>query len=202
MYHDTIRITFHYFPHNDVGFDYIFLISKTEQIKTEFSSISYGELLSKFKDIGFDLKYIKFNDISDDNTTVYCSYNFQSNFNVFFPAYKKLIKNKSFNLVFEYGVIIDGIFRCNNMNFFSRVVFYDKANKFDGLYKEIVINDKTHFKISEFYQIVDKTGKIIHSEETDETKNFEQHFFENYDVLVATRKYKLNRLKIASLFGG
>ena len=48
----------------------------------------------------------------------------------------------------------------------------------------------------ELYQIVDKDGNVIASEIADEKNNFEQHFFEKYDVKVALRKYKLSRLNL------
>ena len=199
MYHDTIHINFKYW--GDLNFDYSFLISKHNQDK--FAPISYGELLQKFEDIGFNLKYLKFYDIYDKDTTVYCTYNYQTNFNIFFSAYKKLMQNKNFNVSFEYGIIIGGKFYPNNMNYFASIHFIaeNKRGRAKSLIDlgadiEIIIQDKKHYKIAEFYQLVDKEGTIIHKELTSVEKNFEQHFFENYDVKVAMRKYKLNRLKL------
>lgn len=192
MYHDTIHINFKY--RGDISFDYNFLISKNLQDK--FAPIKYGELLQKFEEIEFDIKYLKFNDIYDDETIVYCTYNYQPNFNIFFLAYKKLIKNKNFDICFEYGVILNGIFYPNNMNFFSGILFIDKQKKLGDFCFEEVIKGKSHQKTHELYQLIDKDGKIIHRENASFENNFEQHFFENYDVKVAMRKYKLNRLKL------
>ena len=197
MYHDTIHINFKNYLFSDISFDYSFLISKS--LKDKFSPINYGELLSKFNEIGFNIKYLKFNDIEEDET-VYCTYNYQPNFNIFFSAYKKLLQNKPFNTNFEYGVIIDGKFIPNNMNSFARVNFIDTS--IDGIFKHSEISDviknKRYAKILEFYQIVDKDGYVIANETTDIEKDFEQHFFERYEVKLALRKYKLGRLKFLS----
>jgi len=197
MYHDTIHINFKYQPFwNDIPFDYSFLISKIKQDK--FAPITYSELLNKFKEIGFDLKYLKFYDINDDSTIVYCTYNYQPNFQVFFSAYKKLIQNKNFNISFEYGIIINGKFYPNNMSYFAGIWFVPIEKKLDDLnhpFEEIII-EKTFLKKLELYQIVDKEGYVIHVEVANPGNNFKQHFFENYDVKVAMRKYKLSRLKL------
>ena len=201
MYHDVIHINFRYNQNNrDIAFDYSFLISKNIQVK--FSPIAYGELLQKFEEIGFNLKYLKFYDIYDNDTIVYCTYNYQINFNIFFSAYKKLMQNKNFNISFEYGIIIGGKFYPNNMNYFASIHFISE-NKWGrakslldlGADTESIIQGKKHYKVGEFYQLVDKEGNIIHKELASVENNFEQHFFENYDVKVAMRKYKLNRLK-------
>ena len=197
MYHDTIRINFknkfQTLPAKDeIQFDYSFLISKN--LKDKFSPINYGELLHKFDEIGFDLKYIKFYDLTEDNI-VFCSYNYQPNFDLFFSVYKKLLHKKMFNLSFEYGVIIDGIFKINNMNYFAGIHFYEE--KYDaGKYIQTIIKGKYHQKRTIFYQIVNSDGDPIASEVTDIEKDFEQHFFEKHEVLVALRKYKLERLKL------
>lgn len=198
MYHDTIHINFKNYNWSDISFDYSFLISKNPNLS--FAPINYGELLSKFNDIGFNLKYLKFNDIEEDEI-VYCTYNYQPNFNIFFSAYKKLLQNKNFNINFEYGVIINGIFIPNNMNTFSRIAFIDTSignNIFKDREIENVIKGKKYVKILEFYQIVNKDGYVIANETTDVEKDFEQHFFERYDVRLAQRKYKLSRLKMQS----
>lgn len=192
MYHDTIHINFRYNQNDrDITFDYNFYISKHQQDK--FSPIAYGELLKKFEDIGFNTKYITFKDIDDDNTLVYCTYNWQPNFNIFFSAYKKLMIMKEFDISFGYGVIINGKYSPNNMNNFAEIRFTTIEHK--G-WKEEVIKGKNHYKYLEFYQLVDKEGIVIHAEMTNSEMNFEQHFFENYKVQVAMRKYKLNRLKL------
>jgi len=198
MYHDTIHIKFRYNKSDDVDFDYSFLISKTNQDK--FSLINYGILLEKFNEIGFNLKYLKFNDL-ELSSNIYCTYNYQSNFNIFFTAYKKFIHKKSFNFSYEYGNIVNGVFIQNNMTTFSSVSYIDIYNaKFeifvgDSKLPDIdIIKDKTFFKTIERYQIIDKNGVSIANEITDADSNFEQHFFERYDVKVALRKYKLNRL--------
>jgi hypothetical protein len=193
MYHDTIHIKFRYNKVDDIEFDYSFLISKTSQI--QFSSINYGILLGKFDEIGFNLKYLKFNDL-DLTEDVYCTYNFQSNFNVFFSAYKKLIHKKDFSIKYEYGNMINGIFYQNNMTTFSSVTFVSNVSKIkDLLFKEIdIIRDKTFFKTVEAYQIIDKDGMSIAFEVTDADSNFEQKFFDKYEVVVALRKYKLNKI--------
>ena len=54
---------------------------------------------------------------------------------------------------------------------------------------------KLHQKIAEVYQIIDKNGDIIMKEVSTCEKDFEQHFFDNYLVKVALRKYKLSKLK-------
>lgn len=193
MYHDTIKINFKSNSSSyGISFDYNFLISKIPQNK--FSSINYGELLYKFNEIGFNLKYLKFNDL-DESDTVYCTYNYQPNFNIFFVAYKKVIENTKFSITFEYGVIINDKFYNNNMNFFSGVWFTDNNIRL-GDFNETIINGKTHTRTMEIYQIVDKDGNPIATETTDLNKNFEQHFFERYDVKVALRKYKLGRLNL------
>jgi hypothetical protein len=198
MYHDVIHINF-----NNRGetpyFDYSFMISKYPSDK--FSPINYGDLLNKFNEIGFNCKYIKFNDI-DESETVYCTYNYQSNFNIFFSAYKKILQNKNFDIIFEYGVIINGKFLPNNMNTFAKVYFSDilisSHFALDPLFCETIIKGKTHEKIYEDYQVVNKEGNIIGNDRTDGKKKFEQHFFERYDIKVALRKYKLGRLKMFS----
>lgn len=192
MYHDTIHINFKHY--GAIGFDYSFLISKNE--KDKFAPILYGDLMQKFDEIGFDLKYLKFNDISDQNTIVYCTYNYQPNFNIFFTAYKKLIIETNFNLTFEYGNIISGKFYPNNMNYFAGV-FFVAAEKvqMNQLFREVVIRGKSHHKSMELYQIIDKTGNAIFTEVARPDNDFEQHFFENYGVKVALRKFKLNQLK-------
>lgn len=204
MYHDTIHIKFKYWKEGDVDFDYSFLISKIDKMEfnfvpNHFSSTNYGMLLEKFNDIGFNLKYLKFNDL-DLNSDIYCTYNYQKNFDIFFTAYKKLIHKKTFSLHIEYGNIINGIFVQNNMTTFSSVSFVDivktKLSIFGDDFKmpTDIIKDKTFFKTVERYQIIDKDGNPIASEITDSDSNFEQHFFERYEVKVALRKYKLTKL--------
>jgi len=199
MYHDTIKINFISHNWKEISFNYDFLISKNT--KEHFSIINYGELLSKFKKIGFDIKYLKFNDI-EETENVYCTYNYQPNFNIFFLAYDKILKNKHFNITFAYGVIINGKFLPNNMNTFAKISFADASTLTNShgspLYKEEVIKSRTFAKTQEFYQIVDKEGNIIGNESTYADTNFEQHFFEKYDIKVALRKYKLGRLKMFS----
>lgn len=191
MYHNVIHIKLYNNQNDrDITFDYNFYISKYQQDK--FSPIQYGELLKKFEEIGFNSKYLKFNDIYEDDTIVYCTYNWQPNFNIFFSAYKKLMQMKNFDISFGYGVIINGKYLSNNMNGYAEVKF--GINEQKG-WKEEVIKGKNHYKYLEFYQLVDKDGVAVHAEVTNAEQNFEQHFFENYDVKVAMRKYKLGRLK-------
>ena len=193
MYHDTISINFKSTIENKLSFDYTFLISKN--IKDKFSPIIYGELLQKFSEIGFNIKYLKFNDIEEDKT-VYCTYNYQPNFNIFFSAYNKILKYHKFNIKFEYGNIYNGNFYPNNMNFFAVVYFVEQPTLFIlGDYSEVVINERKHLRFREIYQIRNKDGHLIAEEYTDVDKDFEQHFFERYEVKVALRKYKLSRLK-------
>lgn len=197
MYHDTIHIKFRYNKTDDIDFDYSFFISKTNQNK--FSSVNYGVLLEKFSDIGFNLKYLKFNDL-ELNSDIYCTYNYQPNFDIFFSAYKKIIHKKKFNFSYEYGNIINGVFIQNNMTTFSSVSFIDinwahelHISNIEDVNLDI-IKDKLFYKTREKYQIIDKNGISIADEITDADSDFEQHFFERYDVKVALRKYKLNRL--------
>jgi hypothetical protein len=198
MYHDTIHIRFKYYNHKDINFDYSFFISKYENnsnYKTNnlFSPIKYGELLHKFYSIGFNLKYLRFNDISEDDT-VYCSYNYQPNFNKFFLLYSKLIEQKNFEISLEYGNIIHGNFIPNNMNFFAGVHFIPHKKEVQTEFSESVVGGKLHKKYTELYQIIDKNGLVIANEVTSGILNFEQHFFEKHEVKVALRKYKLSRL--------
>ena len=195
MYHDTIHICFKNSDFKDISFEYNFFISK--ELKDKFSPINYGELLQKFDEIGFNLKYLKFYDLTDKDT-VYCTYNWQPNFNIFFSAYKKILQNKDFNIFFEYGVIIDGKFYPNNMNYFAGIWFFEEKHVKLGGFSEIIIKGKRHQKTLELYQIVDKNGNLIAEENTNAEKDFEQHFFERYEVKVALRKYKLRILKLNS----
>jgi len=195
MYHDTIQFRLISVPTkyvHDIDFDYIFSISKKPQ--NNFSSVIYGELLNKFSEIGFDIKFIKFNDIEEEET-VYCTYNFQPNFNVFFSAYNKILKNKKFNIIFEYGNIINGNFCKNNMNFFSGIYFnYTDLIMGEYIYDNI-ISGKKFIKASEFYQIVDVNGYAISNKITLAENDFKHDFFERPEVRLAQRKYKLNKLK-------
>lgn len=198
MYHDTIKINFRNWRFGNVAFDYNFLISKN--LKDKFSSTPYNSLLSKFIEIGFNIKYLKFNDI-EETDIVYCSYNYQSNFDVFFKAYNKILRNERINITFEYGVVINGKFYANNMNTFAGVYFIEyHPNDFSSsssiIYSETIIKGKLHKKEMEFYQIVDNVGNPIAAENTTDKKDFEQHFFDKYEVKVALRKFKLNRLKL------
>lgn len=195
MYHDTIQINFRnvYDKNRTLDFEYNFLISKFPENK--FAPIKYGELLEKFKEIGFDVKYIKFYDINDDDTLVYCTYNYQENFNVFFIAYKKLLKNVRIGLTFEYGNIISGIFHQNNMNYFSGIFFTEEQKVSGDDSDETIISGKAFKKAMESYRIIDSEGNILAIENAKPENNFEQHFFEKYEVKVHLRKYKLNRLK-------
>lgn len=193
MYHDTIKINFNNYS-DSIAFDYNFLISKSE--KEKFSPVKYADLLSKFEDIGFNTKYLRFNDVDEDDN-VFCTYNYQPNYQIFFSAYKKILENKDFHITFEYGVIINGKFYPNNMNFFAGIWFSKNALLGDNT--DIIIKGKLHKKSMELYQIVDKDGNVIASEIADEKNNFEQHFFEKYDVKVALRKYKLSRLNKLNL---
>ena len=201
MYHDTIRIKFSNYQkssiNSSINYEYEFMISKIKY-GDKFSPIKYGDLLQKFKNIGFDTKYLKFYDIEDNDTIVYCTYNYQSNFEIFFLAYNKIFKNIQFNIIFEYGNIIahypnddNGTFYRNNMNYFAGISFTPTNLPFG----EIIIDGMKHIKNKETYQIIDKDRKTIACETTDISKNFEQHFFEKYEVKVYLRKYKLSRLQ-------
>ena len=198
MYHDTIHINFRNIS-GPINFEFSFLISKIHSAKL-FSPIKYCELLKKFEEINFNLKYLKFNDV-DDDAIVYCTYNYQPNFNIFFAAYEQSIRNQNFDITFEYGNIINGKFYKNNMNFFAGVYFidfikYEMSKKIEKMYfEEEIIKGKRFLKNSEYYQIIDNEGNIIYREYTDWVTDFEQHFFEKYEVKVALRKYKLLRLQ-------
>jgi hypothetical protein len=187
MYHDVIKIEFTYY--GEISFTYIFLISK-KKYNDNFGHIAYGELMQKFEQIGFDLKYLKFNDISDTDSIVYCSYNYQENFNIFFKAYKKIITETKFNITFEYGNIVNGVFIQNNMNYFAGVVFTQQKGA-----NEEIIKGKSLFKQIEYYQIADKNGHTIDNGFITADDNFETDFFQRYNVKVALRKFKLERLK-------
>jgi hypothetical protein len=77
------------------------------------------------------------------------------------------------------------------MNFFSGVYF---VSVLVGHIHNETIGGKLQSKVKELYQIVDRDGKIIYNETTDISNNFEQHFFDKYEVKVALRKYKLEKL--------
>ena len=192
MYHNTIHICFKNSDNKDISFQYNFYICK--ELEDKFAPINYGELLQKFNEIGFELKYLKFYDLTDEDT-VYCTYNWQPNFNIFFSAYKKILQNKDFNIIFEYGNIISGNFYQNNMNYFSGVWFFEEKRVKLGNFGETIIKGKRHQKTIEVYRIVGKNGNLIAEETTTADKDFEQHFFEKYEVKVALRKYKLDILK-------
>lgn len=197
MYHDTIHINFKSRNNIDtiITFDYSFMISK--EPKDKFSPIKYIELLHKFENIGFDIKYIKFNDI-DNEEIVYCTYNYQSNFEIFFNVYKKMLDNIHFNLTFEYGNIIGGKFILNNMNTLSGVWFVDTHNiSYDATrndYNEKVIKNKVFKRTAEYYQIIDKFGECVSNYTWKCTNETKEDFFQRFNVKVALRKFKLERL--------
>lgn len=195
MYHDTIHINFKSINTARIFFDYSFMISKN--IKDKFSPIKYIELLHKFENIGFDIKYIKFNDIKEDDI-IYCSYNYQSNFDIFFIVYKKVLENVHFNLTFEYGNIVSGKFILNNMNSISGVLFVDThSNLYEKTkyeYNEEVIKNKIFKRIYEYYQVIDKCGKDISNYTWKCTNDSKDDFFQRFNVKVALRKFKLDRL--------
>lgn len=192
MYHDTIHINFKsIYNSTDFDFDYSFLISKNEE--NMFGPIKYSSLLQMFNDIGFDLKYIKFYDIEDD-ITVYCTYNYQPKFEVFFKAYPKILAVKNFGLTFEYGNIIDGKFYPNNINFFAGVAFVPVINTIIGDDSETITKYHRHKKISELYQIVDKIGNTIAIEFVSDSTDFKQDFFNKQEVRQYLREHKLKKL--------
>jgi hypothetical protein len=192
MYHDTIHINFIYNRPNDISFDYSFSISK--EISAKFSPIKYQTLLDNFEQLGFNIKYLKFNDIDDLDTTVFCSFNYQPNHNIFFKSYPKVIQNKPFDILFLYGNLINGIFIPNNINTSAGISFKNCDNT--SLYKETVIKGIIHEKIKEMYQVIDKEGHIIATETVGQDIDFQQNFFQRYEVKVALRKYKLGRLNL------
>lgn len=192
MYHDTIHINFSSFG-SDLNFNYSFLISKDNNDK--FSPIRYGDILDKFENIGFNTKYIKFNDLDLDDI-VYCTYNYQPKFEIFFKAYDKLLMYKKFNIKFEYGNIINNIFHINNMNYCASIYF---SNNEKELYREDVLKSRIYVKKYETFCIIDKKGDRVSEVTVTSDDNFEQDFFQRHEVKVALRKYKLGRLK--GLFG-
>lgn len=198
MYHDTIHIIFKSKTggHN-IHFEYDFLISKSPYSNHSTNSISYQEILNKFKKIGFNIDFLNFPDIKDMNQMVHCKYNYlvkSGDYNVFFKAYEKILKRQGFDIIFEYGTMINGKFFPNNMNFYSSISFIC-ASINDSRCFSHVIKGFNFYKTYEKYQIVDKTGKILHNEFTNYTIDFKHNFFKNQKVKVYLRKYKLRELK-------
>lgn len=193
MYHDTIKIEFKSSFGSTINFDLFFLISKNE--KKDFTPINYKELLNKFKDIGFNIHYIKFNDI-DEKSTIFCNYNFQPNFENFFKYFNKTLSKNNFYLSFSYCVFIDGKYIMTNMNSYASISFSPIRNFTLGDdYYETIIEGKKHVLSNVTYQICNSSGEIIDKEEF---KNVEtnNNFFQKQHVKVYLRKYKLKRLSI------
>lgn len=192
MYHDTIHINFKsLYNSKDVDFDYSFLISRNEE--NLFNPIKYSTLLNMFKNIGFDVKYIKFYDINDEDT-VYCTYNYQPKFEIFFKAYNKTLSDRNFGLTFEYGNIINGKFYPNNINFFAGIAFYPVKNPIIGDDTEVIIKNHYHKKLSEFYQIVQKNGATVANDFVSDVNEFKTDFFEKQNVRQFLREHKLKKL--------
>ena len=171
--------------------------------KQNSNPVKFVDLLNKFISIGFKPKYIKFYDI-DDNDIVHCSYNYQSNFDIFFTIYKKLIEKQHFNLSISYGNIINGLFLLNNINSFAKIEFVNKKdiklNSYtdDNTFDDIIIN-KSFIKQKECYQIIGDDGKILANEEATKLGNFEHHFFDRKEVKFVLRGYKLKLLSLELL---
>lgn len=223
MYHEAIHIIFwQRSSKTDPGkidFAYDFLISKVglvfDDITTEQqfieNLISYEEILSKFESLGFNTKFLNFPDIKDKSQLLWCNYN-GNDYKVFFKAYEKVLKNQDFNITFEYGNVVERfnvagtsaqeyIFAENNMNGPAVVEYhtYKSYNHEHFCNIEDVIDGKVFYKSQETYKIVDKSGSVIAEEITNYQSGFETHFFENKDVQLYLRKYKLQELK-QSLF--
>lgn len=190
MYFDTINISFLSTSH-DENFNYHFTISKNESKGS--NEIIYGDLLKKFVNIGFKINYLEFPN-TKLNETVYCNYNYTMDFNIFFRAYNKLLVNKEVNILFECGNLINGVFTLNNINSSAKKYFSVVRNK-DLNESGIIINGKTHKKVVEIYQIIDKDGHIISLDKQTEVTGFNNDFFKRKEVLVILRKSKLDILK-------
>lgn len=199
MYYDTICIKIKNYGLDNLNFDYNFFITKNnpDAIKI-FSPIKWMDLLYKFKSIGFDTsKYFEIDGIFDDSI-VYCSYNWMSDFDIFFNAYPKIIHKKDFNLTFRYGNFINNIFILNNIIDAAEIIFTSLTN---SIFKyEYHILEKVLYKTHETYQIVDYNGDVISTLMVSDDVYFENYFFKNYffkqdSVKQILRKHKLENIK-------
>jgi hypothetical protein len=218
MYHDTIHITFSSSDStSNLGFYYDFLISKSNSwlnvwqkynnSPKEKHITSYKDILSKFKEIGFNVEYLMFPDAEDD-VEVYCAYNYlvsKGGYEVFFKAYNKVLKKQPFDISFEYGTMINGTFHPNCINSCAIVKFISPSHKSrkgyfnaaaSSLLKRVnVISDLPFSKLYETYTIVDINGKKIYTLEVyDDFDEKKKEFFSNQKVAVYLRKYKLMEL--------
>lgn len=220
MYHQAINIHFWDHGHNSY-FNYAFVISKITPVFDNLKSINphefddqcitYMELMQKFDSLGFDIKYLAFPDIENDKELLWCNYN-GSDYRIFFKAFHRVLQRQPFNIDFEYGNIfqIDGKqkFIPNNINTFAVVSFKwfvwqkEQFEKYLSPPEEIQSIDiirGLHFtKISETYQIVDDSGKIIATENVGIEHGFTTNFWTRPEVALFLRKYKLaflNKLK-------
>ena len=194
MYYDTICVKFKNYGSDNLNFDYNFFITKNDpdMIKT-FSPIKFGDLLYKFKCIGFDTsKYFEFDGIFDDSI-VYCSYNWMSDFEIFFNAYPKIIHKKDFKLIFIYGNFINNIFILNNIIDAAEIIFTSLTN---SIFKyEYHILEKVLYKTHETYQIVDYNGDVISTLMVSDDVYFENYFFKQDSVKQILRKHKLENIR-------
>jgi len=220
MFHDTIHIIFNRSASNNVNyvnFNYDFIISKSESwlnvwkncnnFPRENHIVTYKSILERFKQIGFNIDYLLFPDIKDNNQEVYCAYNYlasKSGFEVFFKAYEKILKKQGFNITFEYGTMINGKFYPNNMNFYSSISFV--RNNFGD---NDVIYGVSYCKSFEKYQIVNSEGCVVSNMNSSyigfsrnnnkENKELKEDFFKSQKISVYLRKYKLDQLKELNL---
>lgn len=213
MYHQSIQIRFHNSESNPIFFEYKFWISKLSDNPIELfgdnyenQTVEYQELLDKFESLGFNVKFLNFPDIKDKSTKVWCDYNGTTNFQIFFKAYDKILKNSLFDIDFEYGNIIKSssgslTFVPNNMNSAATIsyIFVNKKD-YSFTYEESLIKGRTFLKTEEVYQIVDSNGKVV--KELNIKSNFgeipdsiKDEFFQDPAVALYLRSYKLKELK-------
>lgn len=197
MHYDTICIRFQNSRSNDLSFDYNFFITKydpdTIYVEKIFSPIKFGDLLYKFKSIGFDTyKYFEIDGVFEESI-VYCSYNWMADFDIFFKAYPKVIHNKEFKLTFRCGNFIDGLFVLNHITSAAEIIFITLTNSI--IKYEYHILEKVLCKAHETYQIVDGDGVVASTLRVSYEVDFKNDFFNQDTVRQILRKHKLENIK-------
>jgi len=172
---------------NETNYQYVLVI--TNNSVDGYQMIKYKDLLKKFKKINFNTNHIILENF-DINSYVYCSYNYGTKLDTFFRAYDKVLKNEKFNILFEYGNIINDKFIINNTSGPARKYFIASSEN-----KEKIITDKSFKKVVEIYQIIDKNGIPVSEDKQTEKTGFETDFFNRPEVSVILRKSKLEKLK-------
>ena len=153
--------------------------------------------MNDFNKIGFNTKYISFNDILDGSITLWCEWNYERNYQKFFELWNRLMA-KSFNITFIYGNVIKGMFVENCMVHSSLVQFkpvFKKESPYvieeSAIFRNTIIEGKVFWKSLERYRITDKDGNLI----CGMTTEIPDEFFQHEDVKVYLRQYKLKKLR-------